>query len=132
MMSAVVWKGCRSEDVRQVASIEWRGAGALPAGDDAPHPGLAGAVAGVHNDMLIVGGGANFPDGMPWHGGKKKYHSALYVFAQHDGMYRLVSRHPDALPAPVAYGASCSTGDGVVYAVSNIFILLVSMVVVLK
>ena len=29
-------------------------------------PGLAGAFTGVHNDALILAGGANFPAGLPW------------------------------------------------------------------
>ncbi|MBR90601.1 MAG: galactose oxidase, partial [Verrucomicrobiales bacterium] len=30
------------------------------------HIGVAGPFVGVHNDVLIVAGGANFPEGMPW------------------------------------------------------------------
>lgn len=117
MISAMVLKGCEQSGIRQVTSIVWSDAGSLPAGsDDAPHPGLAGAVAGIHNDMLIVGGGANFPDAMPWHGGKKQYHDALYLFRKRSGVYEPVEEHSAVLPFPVAYGASCSTSEGVVYA----------------
>ncbi len=47
--------------------FEWKELSELP-----PIPGkkiqlgLAGAFAGVHKDALIVDGGANFPDGLPW------------------------------------------------------------------
>src|SRR3954449_8125939 len=53
----------------------------LPKGDD-KQPGLAGAWAGVNNDALIVAGGANFPDAMPWLGGKKRYQANVYVFVK--------------------------------------------------
>ena len=33
--------------------------------------GVAGPFAGVSHDVLIVGGGANFPNGAPWDGGAK-------------------------------------------------------------
>jgi len=54
----------------------WRSAGELPANSK----GLAGPVTGVCNGKLIVAGGSNFPDSMPWLGGKKKYYSNGYVF----------------------------------------------------
>jgi len=37
--------------------------------------GVAGPLAGVDRGMLLVGGGCNFPDSMPWAGGKKKYYN---------------------------------------------------------
>jgi SSS family transporter len=48
-------------------------------------PGLAGAFAGVHKDALIIAGGANFPDGLPWSilpdrsSPKKIYNRDIYV-----------------------------------------------------
>jgi hypothetical protein len=57
----------------KVNSIQWKIAGALPATNGQPKAlGLAGLVAGVHNGVLIVAGGSNFPGSMPWLGGKKK------------------------------------------------------------
>lgn len=100
----------------QVKSIEWDVAASLPAPEGADkQPGLAGAVSGMYNDVLIVGGGANFPDGMPWLGGKKKYHDEVYVFkAVAPGKLMSVEKKYK-LPFSTAYGASCSTPAGVVY-----------------
>lgn len=76
---------------------------------------LAGSVAGIVGDNLLLGGGANFPDALPWEGGKKQYHDSLRVFRllqpdslQFEGSY--------LLPHPTAYGVSWSTGEGLLYA----------------
>ena len=45
-----------------------------------PDNGLAGALIGISNNQLIAAGGANFPESMPWEGGAKKYHKALYIY----------------------------------------------------
>lgn len=73
--------------------------------------GLAGPLAGVHHGMLLVGGGCNFPDSMPWAGGKKKYYRDVYVV----DMHRRALIGVDTLFEPTAYGASVSTPAGVVY-----------------
>lgn len=93
----------------------WRVATSLPAAGADTAIGVAGALAGMHAGRLLVAGGANFPGAMPWMGGAKAYHSIGYVFENntsgtpsHTGTFRL--------PYPVAYGASCSTPQGVVYA----------------
>ena len=61
--------------------IEWKMAATLPAsvGNDKPI-GQAGLLAGIHNDVMILAGGANFPDKVPWLGGKKRYYSDVFVF----------------------------------------------------
>ncbi len=51
--------------------VDWSDATQLPSQSGKPHPGLAGAVTGIHNNILLIAGGANFPDGLPWEGGKK-------------------------------------------------------------
>ena len=56
--------------------LNWHIAGRLPE----PSIGVAGAFAGISNEVLIVAGGANFPDGAPWKGGAKKYHSSIFVY----------------------------------------------------
>ena len=77
--------------------------------------GVAGPVTGVHHNMFFVGGGANFPDVMPWLGGKKKYYKVLEVFLpKNDG--ELVYAGNFELPESTAYGANVSTEYGVVYA----------------
>jgi N-acetylneuraminic acid mutarotase len=83
----------------------------LPALDDSV--GLAGAFAGVIGDLLLAGGGANFPDGiMPWDGGKKVWHDTLRQLdlAEPETGWKTIGR----LPKPNAYGVSLTTPEGVV------------------
>ena len=58
--------------------VEWE---MLPPIPDAL--GVGGAYAGIvrtkSDTFLIVAGGANFPDKMPWDGGIKKYHDTVYA-----------------------------------------------------
>ena len=72
--------------------------------------GVAGAFAGVHNDALIVAGGANFPKPV-WENGKA-WLKEIYVLLKEEGGYRW--RSGGQLPQPLAYGAAVSTPDGVV------------------
>src|SRR4051794_15669468 len=53
---------------------EWK---QLPSMPDAI--GLAGSFAGVSNGALLVAGGANFPNKMPWEGGTKVWYNTIYV-----------------------------------------------------
>lgn len=71
--------------------------------------GYAGPVAGTHNGILFIGGGANFPDSMPWLGGAKKYHDELWVYNPDKNNFKLFK-----LPYPLAYSANVSTQKGVV------------------
>lgn len=98
----------------KVKSIEWDIAGVLPSTNQKP-VGFAGPVVGVSNDVLIFGGGSNFPDSMPWLGGKKKYYDDLYVFkkAKNDSLILFKSFR---LPFALAYSANVSTDKGVVVA----------------
>ena len=67
-------------------TLHWQQAGKLPAetGESVfpaqEHKGVAGAVIGWHNNVLMVAGGANFPEALPWEGGKKKYHNQIHLF----------------------------------------------------
>lgn len=93
------------------SAIEWKRGGELPSASK----GLAGPVAGINNDVFIVAGGSNFPDSMPWLGGKKKYYSKGYAFrkTKDDSLIYYKSFH---LPFNLAYAACCSTTKGVVVA----------------
>lgn len=87
-----------------------------------PNIGVAGAFSGIHNGAIIVAGGANFPNGMPWEGGKKQYSNEVYVFSIHrNGTSRhnredKLKRHNQSfnLIEKRAYGASVSTHKGIV------------------
>lgn len=78
-------------------------------------PGVAGPFAGLHGNTLIVGGGANFPDTMPWRGGKKQYHDEIYLLQLPAGRegWKLATGS-EGLHRPVAYGASASVRTGIV------------------
>lgn len=98
-------------------SIEWKVAEVLPSSSDGKkHLGLAGAIVGCHKKILIVGGGANFQDKMPWFGGERTYCDDVFVFLQDEK--GTIKRFDETykLPFPIAYGASCTTPNGIVYA----------------
>lgn len=70
---------------------------------------MAGSFAGSSHGALLVAGGANFPNGMPWDGGQKAWHDAVYVLERPDGVWKTAGRLPRAL----AYGVSVQGRDGV-------------------
>ena len=74
--------------------------------------GVAAPYAGVSAGALCVAGGANFPKGFPWEGGKKVWHDAVYVLAEPTGSWRTAGQ----LPRPLGYGVSATFRDGVVCA----------------
>ncbi|MBN2357105.1 sodium/solute symporter [candidate division KSB1 bacterium] len=93
--------------------FEWESLPDLaPASVHGHQPGLAGAFSGVHNNALILAGGANFPDAPPWQGGKKVWWKDIYVLKLEDRKW--ITDRSFVLPRPLAYGASISTDDGVV------------------
>jgi len=96
----------------KVNSIKWDIAGVLPLTNGKPL-GFAGPVAGVSNDVLIVGGGSNFPDSMPWLGGKKRYYDNLYVFKKNEND-SLIFFKSFKLPFSLAYSANVSTSYGII------------------
>jgi cyclically-permuted mutarotase family protein len=96
----------------KVNSIKWDIAGVLPSTNGKPL-GFAGPVVGVSNNAFIVGGGANFPDSMPWLGGKKRYYDDLYVFKK-DNRDSLVGIKAMKLPFALAYSANVSFSNGII------------------
>lgn len=80
-------------------------------------PGLAGPFVGAHGDVLLVGGGANFPEALPWDGGRKIWWDDLFVLERHaDGRLAWVTDQAFKLPRRMGYGFSFSTALGVVCA----------------
>jgi N-acetylneuraminate epimerase len=78
-----------------------------------PNPlGVAGPFAGVSGGALIVGGGANFPDKMPWEGGKKVWHDRVWLLEKPAGPWREAGK----LPRPLGYGICVTSRDSVVCA----------------
>ncbi len=71
--------------------------------------GFAGSYAGTHKDVLIVTGGANFPEKPLWEGGPKVWTDEVFY------MPDLASGWHEAapLPKPMGYGATASLPEGV-------------------
>ncbi len=84
-----------------------------PVSQNKVQPGVAGAFAGEHNGVLILAGGANFPDGMPWEGGKKVWHDDIYIMRENQEAFSWMDK-TFKLNHPLAYGVSISTDNGII------------------
>ncbi|MFT3901961.1 MAG: hypothetical protein QM727_02260 [Niabella sp.] len=93
--------------------FNWSEYGVIPDTDGTPSLGFAGPVSGISNNILFVAGGANFPDSMPWMGGKKKYYDQAYT-TDTDPQNHSFKRY--TFPYKVAYSANCSTPSGIICA----------------
>lgn len=85
--------------------LEWNELPALP-----DSLGVAGPFVGIHNDVLLVAGGANFPQ--PVWDNDKVWHDDIRVLAKTLKGYQW--KEAGKLPRPIAYGAAVSTPNGVV------------------
>ncbi len=95
-------------------SLDWQKPGTLPE-TRGKLLGVAGPIAGVMNNVFVTGGGANFPEAMPWHGGAKVYYDDLFFYRkkENDSLVRFASAK---LPFPLAYATCVSTDKGLVIA----------------
>jgi len=76
--------------------------------------GVAGAYAGVNNNVLIVAGGTAFPEGKPWQDGTKHFSDEILVYHRSsDGTLRF-SGTTQRLPVAIGEGASATVPQGVV------------------
>lgn len=91
-------------NIGSASEIDWRSLPDLP-----DELGVAGPFVGVHNDALIVAGGANF-DRPVWES-PKQWHDAIHVLVKTDTGHRWKSG--GKLPQKIGYGASVSTKGGV-------------------
>lgn len=113
-------------------SFKWSIAAELPMQANGLHNlGFAGPVAGIADDHLLIGGGANFPDKMPWIGGAKKYYDELFVYVKTKNGLQL-KEQKSKLPFPIAYPAVCTIPGGVLYAGGENAIGISSQVFLLK
>lgn len=88
--------------------LDWEQLADLPpVGNQTDALGVAGPYVGVHNDALIVAGGANFPK--PYWGEDKVWHDDIWVLERSGEWTK-----GGSLPLPLGYGASVSLPDGVV------------------
>jgi N-acetylneuraminate epimerase len=85
-----------------------------PAHGQTVQPGLAGPLAGIASNCLVIGGGSNFEGALPWNGGKKLYHNQLYVLQRNNkGLYTWLTQRT-TLSNNLAYCASVTTKEGIV------------------
>nr|WP_068891994.1 kelch repeat-containing protein [Pedobacter panaciterrae] len=98
-----------------IKPVKWCTAAKLQNADGSTSLGFAGAVNAVYNDALLVAGGANFPDKMPWEGGKKYYSDKIQILLKQNRHF-VWSTKTSKLPEPIAYCGNTSTDLGVVYA----------------
>lgn len=87
------------------SSVNWEQLPSIP-----DQLGVAGAFAGVSGGALIIAGGANFPDAMPWEGGKKVWRDSIFVLREPNGEWSGGFK----LPRPLGYGVSITTDDGII------------------
>jgi cyclically-permuted mutarotase family protein len=101
---------------KPVLTISWKKIASVPdAGDAKTSLGLAGAINGVNNDVLIVAGGSNFPDKLPWEGGKKVYYDKIFVLQKKGNEYCWNKKVKSVLPESIAYCGNTSTPSGIAY-----------------
>tara|TARA_Y100000768_G_C23865735_1_gene627942 strand:- start:292 stop:702 length:411 start_codon:yes stop_codon:yes gene_type:complete len=91
--------------------MDWELIAELPDEIGQPNKGLAGSFAGISNDVMLIAGGANFQNEMPWEGGKKHWSDKIYVLKRKGNEYKWHSKTFN-LPHPIAYGYSISTPNG--------------------
>lgn len=97
--------------------VKWKVAAVLPPSEgQSKSLGFAGPVNGVSNNVFIIAGGANFPNGLPWEGGKKHYSNEIFVLQKEDNKFIWNKKVKKSLPAPIAYCGVTSTDKGIVYA----------------
>lgn len=81
----------------------------LPAEDNTTKSlGYAGMLGGQFADVILAAGGANFPNGLPWEGGKKVWSDNIYILEGET--WKLCNTK---LPMPLAYSASITLEYGI-------------------
>lgn len=98
----------------QSGTLKWKEIAPIPdpKATDGLHLGLAGPVCGTVGDHIIVAGGANFPDGPPWQGGKKQYHDKVFAIKKNFfGKTCWKAIKNSVLSMPIAYSANVSIDD---------------------
>lgn len=107
-----------SAQYQHVENISWAIAAKIPAAPQQTTAfGLAGAISGADHNVLLVAGGTNFPNEMPWEGGKKKYYDDVFLYRKTNrGLLLIPTKKDFKLPFNLAYSAVCSTLYGIVAA----------------
>ena len=113
----MIFTGSISAQKIPAHSIKWKLATQLPASNgQSKSLGFAGPINGVDNNVMIIAGGANFPNGSPWEGGKKYYSNEIFVLHKEGKNFVWNKKIKNTLPEPIAYCGITSTQKGIVYA----------------
>jgi len=98
-----------------MVTLEWIVLPPLPPAAGASiQPGLAGPVAGAQGKYVLLGGGANFENGLPWKGGTKVYRTDMFLLERLPEGEFVWTRPAEKLPFPLAYSACLSLPNGIV------------------
>lgn len=92
-------------------TITWQAMPDLPSTTAAPSLGVSAPFTGIHNGVLMIAGGCNFPDKPVTEGGAKRYYDDLFIFNIETNSFEPNSYK---LPSEVAYGMAVTTPKGVV------------------
>jgi len=109
---------------RGSTTMRWDEIAVLPCSpDEKSQAGQAGAFSGVHDNALLIAGGANFPHGSPWDGGPKVWWDDIFILERKAPapVPETTEAQPGyewagttgKLPRALAYGVSISLQDGV-------------------
>lgn len=101
-----------SERMSNMEVLSWNNCLTLPSFNSMPNKGIAGAFFGFSNDWLVLAGGTNFPDSVPWKGGTKQWHKTAYIKQAGSADQEWIVL-PNTLPHPLAYGASIQIKQGI-------------------
>jgi N-acetylneuraminic acid mutarotase len=110
----ILMTSCGDQGVEKI-SLKWIQMPPVPpSSGETMQPGLAGPVAGALREYLLISGGANFLNGLPWKGAAKSYHDEIFLLKKSsEGGYewRLSELK---LPFKLAYSACVSIPGGIV------------------
>lgn len=101
---------------RNITHIDWQIAAQLPTTEQIENQlGIAGPIVGILNDKLLIAGGANFPNGMPWNGGSKQLYDDIYLFEKDKDGNIISLKTNQKLPFKLSYAATVSVPNGIVF-----------------
>jgi N-acetylneuraminic acid mutarotase len=95
--------------------IKWNTLAEMPpANGETKQYGLAGALSGSLGNKIIVAGGSNFAEELPWLGGTKLYYDDIFVLTIGENNSQNWQQLELKLPAKMAYSA-CVSAENAIY-----------------
>ncbi|WP_026994832.1 Kelch repeat-containing protein [Flectobacillus major] len=113
IISCIGYTNDMSNDVPP--QLQWSVLHSLPvANGHTKQAGLAGPIVGVSQNVLMIAGGANFEDALPWEGGKKKYFDDIYVLHKNTNKAFFWHSQTFRLPQKMAYTTTVQSAQGLI------------------